>query len=204
MIRPWMGISLMALPLLSGPARANSITTYGVIITALGNEMQVQPIDKADAAAMMSGGSCPTWGGAAAPDAGGKDDRVLITPNGAGGLVVTPWSSAAQSSPSSTGSNPVGAGSGGSVGGGESAVSQVPVPSVGPIDTGSNSSVPPIVAPPSTPAGGTATDTSGGPLGPPSDGTTTPVAAKTPEPASLTLLAIAGLGGIGFAKRRRG
>ena len=39
-------VSILLLSALATTARANSITTYGVIITAMGNELQVQYVDK--------------------------------------------------------------------------------------------------------------------------------------------------------------
>ena len=59
---------LWAIPLLlwaAGPARSNSITTYGVIITSLGNDLQVQAVDKSGANAAVTGsmtGTCDNTG----------------------------------------------------------------------------------------------------------------------------------------------
>src|SRR3954470_7987171 len=103
----------LLLPLLAGPGRANSITTYGVIITAMGNELQVQYVDKPGG---DSGTACTT------PDAGGKGDSLLVTPDGTGGINISPYggASAPISTPpgkGATGNEDAGSVAGGSDGG---------------------------------------------------------------------------------------
>src|SRR5262249_41381120 len=95
----------LALPVISAPARANSITTYGVIITAMGNELQVQYVDKptGDSSSSTSGTTCPVG------DSGGKGSSLLVTPDGSGGVNITPYSSG----PSGIVSMPPGKGSAG-------------------------------------------------------------------------------------------
>jgi hypothetical protein len=197
MIRPRMGIVFLALPLLAAPTQANSITTYGVIITALGNDIQVQPVDKAEAAAISSGGPIDFAKCSTDNNVGGQDG-VMITPNGSGGLVVTPWTNGSTASATPSGSN---AGGAATSGGGVNNGLPVPVPSADPAAGGATATVPPIVSPQS-PAAATGVSTDPIPVDVPAvpDG---PAVAKTPEPASLTLLAMACVGGLRFVKRRR-
>jgi hypothetical protein len=193
-----IALTLAVVPLFAAVGRANSITTYGIIITTLGNDLQVQSVDKAEAAAAVSGNAVSTAvGGMPATESG-----VLITPNGSGGLTVLPFggSIGVTPLPSSGGAPAAGGGSDGGVtkpitGDGSGAVSvtqQVPVPSnVNVPPAGSTTSVTdtqpvPVPAPPSVAASS-----------PP------PPTAKTPEPASVSLLAIAACGGIGMVRRRR-
>jgi hypothetical protein len=200
-----IALSLAMLPLAASPGRANSITTYGVIITTLGNDLQVQNVDKSEADAATSGNAAfTTVGGSPVAESG-----VVITPNGSGGMTVLPLGGSNAVSPvSATGSPPAStAGEGGGAGGGGGAVStpvtggsggavtvtqQVPVPSTVNMSSGSTTTIQvtdtqsvPVPAPPSVTAA------------------SPPPTAKTPEPASISLLAVAACGGIGMIRRRR-
>jgi hypothetical protein len=192
--------SALLLPALASPARASSITTYGIIITAMGNELQVQYVDKpaSDGSATTDTSSCPVGGGGG----GDSSSSLLVTPNGSGGINVTPYGGSTNSgTSSSTGSSdsvsPPGSGSGGGGGGGSSDTVKVPVPV--------NDGTPPKVDftnPTTTDV--TLPKGASGDQGIETVSVPVPVAtAKTPEPASVTLLAIAGLGGMGYVRRRR-
>jgi hypothetical protein len=181
----------LVVPLAAAPARANSITTYGVIVTAMGNELQVQTVDKPTGDPSAAGTTCPIN---TAGDTGGTDSTggsLKITPDGSGGINITPFNGGTPSgivAPPGTGStgNDGGTGSGGSGSGGDGAS-----------------------------GGGSTTDggTTKVEFTSPADGFTPPGAAhlppkpvtgtaNTPEPASVTLLALAGIGGL-IARRRR-
>lgn len=170
----------LALPLLAAPARANGITTYGIIITAMGNDLQVQYVDKPAAEDGSGGRTDPVL------DTGDKGGSLLATSNGAGGVSITPYDG-------STGTP--GKGATGTDDGGESGE---PV-----IDGAPGEAPPPMV---DFPEPGKAEDLDSpviddegtGPIETVGPGTT----ANTPEPASVTLLALAGLGGW-YARRRR-
>src|SRR4051812_44497375 len=108
------------LPLLAAPARANSITTYGVIITAIGNDgLQIQAVDKPPADPAGSGGV--TFAGG---DSAGSGGGILVTPDGSGGITVSPYGGSTGSGSigkgAAGGSDPVtsGGSGGGSTGGG--------------------------------------------------------------------------------------
>jgi MYXO-CTERM domain-containing protein len=186
----------LVVPLAAVPARANSITTYGVIITAMGNELQVQTVDKPGGDSAASPGIvCPTnatsTGDMPATDVGGS---LLVTPDGSGGINITPYKGGDQVGKGGDPSGiiaPPGKGAAGNDGGGTS-------------DIGSGQTVtdtPPEVVPPKVEFDSTATSTTpGGTHLPPKPVDHT---ANTPEPASVTLLALAGVGGLVARRRRR-
>jgi hypothetical protein len=189
--------SIAIIPLIAPTARASSITTYGVIISALGNDLQVQYVDKAGADAAVAG--APIVTGTAMPvtaTTAQADNSLVVTPNGSGGISVMPFGSSAGTPitmaplPAVAATAPV------STDSGTTATTSDPVTVA---DSGTSDL--PITVPVEVPV----TDPTTVPVdvpGPvlPIDGGTT---AKTPEPASLTLLAIASVGGIGYFRRRR-
>jgi hypothetical protein len=194
--------TVVLIPLLATAARANSITTYGVIITALGNDLEVQPVDKAGADAATTGGSSFSTGGGSAAGAG-SGESLLVTPNGSGGIVIQPFNNSSNYSPITTATPPSSASGGGAGGGG-----------VGSGATGNAGSGPSSLSlngtgSTSSSTDGTSTTTTTIPV--PVPESVTPEVqnsapgsvAKTPEPASVTLLALAGVGGIGYIRRRR-
>ena len=203
MTRRMVGIvfsAAMLVPLVGTSARANSITTYGVIITALGNELQVQYVDQAEANAAISAGSAsptlaPISSSTAAtsiPATAANDNGLVVTPNGAGGITVMPFGAPSSGLATSSGSlpvappavPPVAASSGGS----GSTDSSGTVATPAPLDGNSNVTAVPV------PADSNPTNGNSSPTG----------VAKSPEPASITLLVLAGLGGLGYSRRRRG
>jgi hypothetical protein len=197
--------TIAILPLAVTPVRASSITTYGVIITTLGNDLQIQPVDQAQAQAAVGDAPFASTGGSttSASTGGGSatEPGLLVTPNGSGGFTVMPYGGFSSGTPSGSSLSGTGTTGGGSSSGGGGGS-----PSFGGNITTGTTLVP---APPSVAAivpaagDGSSSNTSGLVAVPGPPPLISGLGANTPEPATLTLLSIAGLGGLGFARRRR-
>lgn len=182
----------LAVPLAT--ARANSITTYGVIITAMGNELQVQTVDKPNGDATTPNTSFPTNPAAAGDVTGTDGGSLLITPDGSGGINITPYKGGdalGKGGDPSGITAPPGKGAAGNDGGGSTGTDG------GTTGGGSTSDIGTTKVEFSSPPESTATTTTPG-------GTHLPpkTVDHAPEPASVTLLALAGVGGF-WARRRR-
>jgi hypothetical protein len=200
--------TLTLLPFVALPAAASSITTYGtIVITSFGTNGLViqlpdqQPSDPA--VGQTAGPGSPTF-------AGGSDSvAVSATPTG---LSVQPTAASAGGSPVAPAATPKGAAGNTSAGGvsqGTGTVTDRPnpvgsdVPPSPPIDIATGSI--PVAAPPSLSNSSPTPAPSGPPIVTPIDvvSNAPPVAEHTPEPASLTLLTLAGLGGLRYFRRHR-
>jgi hypothetical protein len=201
--------TLPLLALVAPPARAGSVATFygSIVITSLGNEgFTVKSVDPpADSPAPSPGSPTLSAGGTPAFGTGGGSATVagslepakpmpLATPSGgaSGGGFSTP-ATAATGNPTPTATETT-------AGGTHTTVpviinEEAPPPPIivatPPPDTIST----PVIVPAPPPGTGTDQPTATGGPGP----TTTQ---QTPEPASLTLLALGGLGGWVYTRRR--
>jgi hypothetical protein len=187
----------VALFALAGPARASSITTYGIIVTALGNDLQVQTVDQAGAVTPIDSAPFAAGGKSSGAASDGSQSSLLITPSNNGGITVTPYST-----PAASGGGSGGGGSGGKTSGVTS--SSGPSPTVVTVE-GNMVPTPapdgPMPPPVTFPTAAADPVVEGAPTPVPGPSPTGDHVANSPEPASLTLLTLAGVGCL--IRRRR-
>jgi hypothetical protein len=221
--RLWLW-TIPLLPLTASPAAASSITCYGsIVITSFGtNGLKIDySDDKAGGQPTVDGGSAATTGadagGAVGSGSAGGTTPLQTAGAGSVGGSAGSGSGGATATPAKSGGGGSGAGSG-ATGNPNPTVTETPSgdvitgvievpkppateqPPAPPVDLGTGTTTTP---PPGTETTGGDVTPVVAPVGPPIEVTTgTPQAENTPEPASVTLLALAGLGGWAYKRRR--